>query len=126
MPPESVMQVLVRRVGFIRAGKVLSFVMAWTVADAELGLASVELEASSPEIASAAARIAWDGRPRSLTVEQYAKFWKLPRSKAYREQQWFREAFEPEGFRTPDDLLDAIAPNRSDVGAGIALAPMPS
>lgn len=52
---------------------------------------------------------AWDVARRSLrretlTLDEYADWWKVNRRTAFREQERFREAFP--GEKTPDRLLD--------------------
>jgi hypothetical protein len=128
--PETVLQVLVRRVGFIRAGKVLSFVTCWIAAAAELAVADDD-EATIREMVDKRRQLVDDGRDGGqlayrLTVEEYAKFWNVSRSGAYREQQWFREAFAPEGFQTPDDLIAALPMADATAAPGIALAVWPA
>jgi hypothetical protein len=76
----TLLELCVRRVGFRRGARVGAFVVAWGVARRELG--------------------------RRPTVEEYAAYWKQPRTSAFREQEWFREAF-PE-CETPDPLLDLM------------------
>jgi hypothetical protein len=81
-----------QRVGLRRAFKVLSFMVAWEHARAQL-------------------------RQQELTVPEYAEWWREPESTVYRHQAAFRDAFP--GETNPDRLLDRAAQQwdaRSGVG----------
>lgn len=118
--PETLLQYLVRRVGFIRAGKILAFVTCWVAAEAELGLATVQPASTSAEIRDQARELVTEGPAERLGIEAYAKFWGQSRSSAYKEQARFREAFADRGFQTPRDLLEALDVDEADA-AGLAL-----
>lgn len=80
--PASLMAVAVASVGVYRASKVLAFMVAWEVARREL-------------------------RRESITLQDYAEYWRANERTAYREQAAFRKAFP--GEQTPDRLLDIAA-----------------
>jgi hypothetical protein len=71
-----------KRVGLRKAFTVLTFMVAWDHARRAM-------------------------RRETLTLEQYADWWKESRATAYRHQARFREAFP--GESTPDRLLDVAA-----------------
>lgn len=74
---------------------------------------------------------AWDHarralRHESLTLDEYAEWWKVARSTAFREQGRFRRAFPTE--TTPDRLLDLAASawdERTGV-QGLGATPLPA
>jgi hypothetical protein len=74
--------VAARRVGTRRAFKVLTFMASWEYARRQM-------------------------RVQTLTVPEYAEWWREPEATAYRHQALFREAFP--GEKNPDRLLDAAA-----------------
>lgn len=67
------------RVGVRKAFKVLTFMATWDRARRAM-------------------------RKQALTLDEYADWWKEPRSTSFRHQALFREAFP--GEETPDRLLD--------------------
>lgn len=77
----TLIELCVDRAGFRRGAKVMAFVIAWGRAREALG--------------------------RSPYVEEYADYWKQPHRSAWREMEYFKQAF-PE-FDRPDPLLDAMA-----------------
>lgn len=76
---QTLLQLAVRRVGLMRAGRVLAFMVAWDVVRRELD--------------------------REPTLEEYGDWWRQSRATSFREQKLFREAFP--GEVTPTRLLDA-------------------
>jgi hypothetical protein len=74
---------------------------------------------------------AWDHarramRRETLTLHEYAEWWRVARTTAFREQGRFRQAFP--GEATPDRLLDAMASywdERTGV-KGLGAAPLPA
>lgn len=120
----TVLQVLVDRVGLLHAGRVLSFVMAWLVAEAELGAEYEErgddLDQLQRGLEGAQEVLRGERRPTFvLTVEQYAEFWGMSRAQAFKEQARFRRAFEPEGLEHPMDLLVLL--NRGGMGDQVGI-----
>ena len=91
--PTTLIEIAVARHGFRRGMTVVSFVVAWGIAR--------ELWAEDHP-----------GDP--FTIEEYATWWKISRSTAYREQAWFREAFPNEV--TPDRFTDLALSQRIQVG----------
>jgi hypothetical protein len=76
----SLLQIARARVGVRRAYRVVTFMVCWNMARADLGV-------------------------DELALDDYAEWWRVPERTAYREQALFREAFP--GEVTPDRLLDA-------------------
>jgi hypothetical protein len=76
---EPLLTVAARQVGMRRAFRVLTFMAAWDRARKAM-------------------------RRESLTLDEYAEWWKVTRRTSYHEQALFREAFPAES--TPDRLLD--------------------
>lgn len=76
---EPLLTIAARAVGLRRAVRVLTFMAAWD-------------------------RARRATRKQSLTLQEYAEWWRETERTAYREQALFREAFP--GELTPDHLLD--------------------
>ncbi len=68
------------RVGTLRAGRVLAFMIQWRIAEEALGHAP--------------------------SIEEFMAHWAESERTAYRHQAHFRAAFP--GFQTPSPLLDAV------------------
>jgi hypothetical protein len=77
--PPTLLQIAAARVGVIRAYRVVAFMVEWSMARRALG-------------------------QETLTVEEFAEWWRIHVRTAYREQARFREAFPDE--TTPDRLVD--------------------
>jgi hypothetical protein len=77
---EPLLTIAARVVGLRKAFRVLTFMAAWDRARRAM-------------------------RHETLTLAEYADWWKVPESTAYREQALYRQAFP--GESTPDRLLDA-------------------
>lgn len=69
-----------KRVGQIKGGKVVAFIVMWAIAEEALG--------------------------HPPTLEEYAEWWRESRSTVFREQARFREAFP--GETTPQRLVDLL------------------
>jgi len=89
---EPLLKVATRAVGLRKAFRVLTFMAAWD-----------------------RARVAM--RRQTLTLDEYAQWWKISPSTSYREQALFRECFP--GESTPDRLLD-VAGVQWDESHGVA------
>lgn len=89
---EPLLTVAARQGGMRRAFQVLTFMASWDQARKAM-------------------------RRETLTLDEYADWWKESRTTAYRHQLWFREAFP--GETTPDRLLDQAAA-QWDERSGIA------
>jgi len=79
----TVFDYMVRKVGFRKTLKILTFVMAWATVENEFG--------------------------REPSIEEYADWWRSSRATAFREQALFRECFPNEA--TPSRLT-ALAMER--------------
>jgi hypothetical protein len=79
---EPLLTIAARAVGLRKAFRVLTFMAAWD-----------------------RARVAM--RRQTLTLDEYAQWWKVSPATSYREQALFRECFPQES--TPDRLLDVAA-----------------
>jgi hypothetical protein len=80
--PTSLFEYARKRVGFRRSVQVFTFMVAWDHARRAM-------------------------RHESITLDEYADWWKVSRSTAFREQSRFREVFPAEA--TPDRILDLAA-----------------
>lgn len=98
--PPSLAAVAQKRVGSLRAGRVLAFMVAWETARASLG----------------------DEWPAdqgiSAQVYAYGAWWRESERTAWRELERFRAAFPDE--QTPTRLMDAAAAARWDRRHGVA------
>ena len=95
---DSLLVVLTKRVGLLKAMKVLTFIVAWGIVTEDLG------------------------RPPE-TVEEYAYWWRESAATAYREQRLFREALRDD-TATPTPIweqarsqLDAKDETRKELAA---------
>lgn len=79
-PARTLLEVAVARVGGLRGGRVIAFMVAWDVSTRDLG--------------------------HDPTVEEYAEWWKVSRSTAYRELRFFRQAFPHE--RDPSRIMGFV------------------
>jgi hypothetical protein len=80
--PRPLFEIVRQRVGFRQAVQVFVFMIAWDQARRAM-------------------------RRETLTLAEYADWWKVSRPTSFREQARFREAFPSE--TTPDRLLDVVA-----------------
>lgn len=85
----SLLELATRRVGVIRASRVLAFMLAWQVATEAVG------------------HLLGEGEGITASVMEYASWWRTPRRTAWRELARFRECFP--GELTPDRLLALAA-----------------
>lgn len=100
MARSSLLRVAASRVGTWRAYRVIAFMVEWQIARESLGV-------------------------ETLTLQEWAAWWRVNERTAYREQARFREAFPEEA--TPDRLMDAALAswNARDGVEGLAKVQLP-
>ena len=79
--PATVLDLMVKRLGYRRAVTTADFIVLWCVLSSDLG--------------------------REPNVEEFAAHYVLSRPTAFRRQQAFRECFVAQRFKTPNDLAAA-------------------
>lgn len=97
-PPRTLLELALARAGFKRAMQVVTFAVAWGIAEVHYG--------------------------RRPSVEDYAAYWRSNVVTAYREQQRWREIF-PE-WSTPTAFFDAVGMDlsaRAQIAPNGALVP---
>jgi hypothetical protein len=80
-PPRTLLELAVARVGLLKGPRVVTFMVAWSIAERELG--------------------------HEPTLHEYREWWNESERTAYREQALFRECFPDE--TTPSRLMAALA-----------------
>lgn len=99
----SLMEYAIRQGGVVRAGRVLTFVIAWGTARDKLG----------------------DEWPDTLSaqVRAYAEWWKQSERTSWREIKRFREVFPDE--ETPSRLLDLVQAGKARDDLAVSLGTVP-
>src|SRR5437764_14606153 len=82
----SLAKIIIGRVVLMKGGRVLAFILAWSVAEEALGYPP--------------------------TLEEYAEWWNESRATAFREQARFRECFPDEA--TPQRIVDLLKQQRAE------------